>query len=88
MGSKARTLGKSLNLSEHLFPNYKEEMDNIIVPAGNSLAVQWLRLRASTSGDTGSIPGKETKIPRGKWCSQKENEQIKNNDSACLSGLW
>ena len=28
-----------------------------------SLAVQWLRLRASTAGGTDSIPGQGTKIP-------------------------
>ena len=30
---------------------------------GISLAVQWLRLRASTAGGTVSIPGQGTKIP-------------------------
>ena len=30
---------------------------------GTSLAVQWLRLRASTAGGVGSIPGRGTKIP-------------------------
>ena len=33
------------------------------VPAGNSPAVQWLGLRASTAGHTGLIPGQGTKIP-------------------------
>ena len=31
--------------------------------AGTSLAVQWLRLHASTAGGVGSIPGPGTKIP-------------------------
>ena len=31
--------------------------------SGTSLVVQWLGLRASTAGDTGSIPGWGTKIP-------------------------
>ena len=31
--------------------------------AGTSLVVQWLRLRASTAGGTGLIPGWGTKIP-------------------------
>ena len=31
---------------------------------GNSLAVHWLGLCASTAGGTGSIPGQGTKIPR------------------------
>ena len=30
---------------------------------GNPLAVQWLRLRASSAGGVGSIPGWGTKIP-------------------------
>ena len=36
---------------------------------GNSLAVQWLGLCASTAGGTGSIPGRGTKILHGvsKW---------------------
>ena len=29
-----------------------------------ALLVQWLRLRTSTAGGTGSIPGRGTKIPR------------------------
>ena len=32
-----------------------------------SPVVQWLRLCASNAGDTGSIPGDETKIPRVVW---------------------
>ena len=32
-------------------------------PPGTSLAVQWLRLCASTTGDTGLIPCQGTKIP-------------------------
>ena len=30
---------------------------------GTSLAVQWLKLHASTAGGTGSIPGQGTVIP-------------------------
>ena len=30
---------------------------------GTSLAVQWLRLQASTEGGAGSIPGRGTQIP-------------------------
>ena len=32
---------------------------------GASLAVQWLRLQASSAGGTGSVPGQGTKIPPG-----------------------
>ena len=35
---------------------------NIKINYGTSLVVQWLRLRASTAGGMGSIPGQGTKI--------------------------
>ena len=35
---------------------------NLKFMLGNSLAVQWLRLRASTAGGMGSIPGRGIKI--------------------------
>ena len=41
---------------------------------GTSLAVQWLRLRTSTTGGTGLIPGQGTKIPHAAWCSQKKRK--------------
>ena len=34
---------------------------------GTSLVVQWLRLRASTTGGTGLLPGQGTKIPHAAW---------------------
>ena len=42
---------------------------------GTSLVVQWLRLLASTAGDTGSIPGPGTKIPYAMQCSQKKKKK-------------
>ena len=36
-----------------------------------SLVVQWLRLRASTAGGTGSVPGWGTKISHAVWGSEK-----------------
>ena len=42
---------------------------------GNSLAIQWLGLRASTAGGMGSIPGQETKIPQATWRGQKETHK-------------
>ena len=39
---------------------------------GNSLAVQWLGLRASTAGGRGSIPGRGTKIPHAAWQKKKK----------------
>ena len=48
---------------------------------GTSLAVQWLRLHASTAGGMGSIPGQGTKFPtcmlRGAAKKKKKNLSIK-----------
>ena len=43
-----------------------------LIILGSSLAVQWLRLRASTAGGAGLIPGQGTKIPHAVWHSQKK----------------
>ena len=42
-----------------------------------SLAVQWLRLHASTARGTGSIPGRGTKIPHAMQCSQQLKKKKK-----------
>ena len=39
-----------------------------------SLAVQWLRLRASTAEGAGSIPSQGPKIPHAKGQSQKKKK--------------
>ena len=44
---------------------------------GNSLVVQWLGLHTSTAGGPGSIPGRETKIPKAVWRSQKKKKSWK-----------
>ena len=44
-------------------------------PTGTSLAVQWLRLHASTAWGTGSFPGQGTKIPQAAWPSQKKKKK-------------
>ena len=44
---------------------------------GNSLAVQWLGLQASTAGNTGSVPGWGTKIPHAMWQPKTEKEKKK-----------
>ena len=41
-----------------------------MVTFGNSLVVQWLRFYAFIAKSIGSIPGKGTKIPQAKQCSQ------------------
>ena len=43
--------------------------------SGTFLAVQWLRLHASTEGVTGSIPGWGSKIPQAVQCGQKKKER-------------
>ena len=37
---------------------------------GNSLAVQWLGLHASTAGGTGLIPGQGAKVLHAAWHGQ------------------
>ena len=47
---------------------FRERLD------GTSLAVQWLRLRTSNAGVTGSIPGWGSKILRAAQRGQKQRE--------------
>ena len=42
---------------------------------GNSLAVQWLGLHASTAGGMRSIPGQGTKILQAVRCGQKKKKK-------------
>ena len=42
----------------------------------SSLAVQWLRLHASSAGGMGSIPGWRTKIPHATWWPKKNNNKV------------
>ena len=52
---------------------------------GNSLTVQWLGLRASTAGGTGSIPGWEgDKIAQAAQCRRKK----KKNTQRVKKALW
>ena len=41
----------------------------------NSLAVQWLGLRAFTAEGADSIPGRGTKIPQATWRSQQKRKK-------------
>ena len=61
-------------------------------PMGTSLAVQWLRLHASTAGGTGLISGLGTEIPHAEWSGQnkqtnrmKLKKKIKNKNHLWLS---
>ena len=49
---------------------------------GTSLAVQCLRLCASTAGGIGSIPGWGTKIPHAAWHGQKIYILLKDTKKA------
>ena len=48
---------------------------------GTFLAVQWLRLWASTAVGEGSVSGQGTKIPYATWCVQKKKNQNSNNNT-------
>ena len=43
---------------------------------GTSLAAQWLRLRASTAGGLGSIPGQGTKMLQAMLFRQKKKKNL------------
>ena len=43
---------------------------------GNSLAVQWLGLHASTAGGAGSIPDRGTKILQAAQRAHKKEKQL------------
>ena len=45
------------------------------ISLGTSLIVQWLRLRPSNAGGTGSIPGQGTKIPHAVSAAIKKKER-------------
>lgn len=49
-----------------------------------SLAVQRLRLQASTAWGTGSNPGQETKIPYATWPGQKKSKNLKKKKKGNL----
>ena len=61
-------VGSELRLSAFEF-----QFQNELI--GNSLAVQWLGLLASTAGGLGLIPGRGTKIPQAARCGQKKKKQ-------------
>ena len=44
-------------------------------PSGNSLAVQWVRVCASTAGGEGTIPGWGTMILHAAQCGQKKKRE-------------
>ena len=48
---------------------------------GNSWAIQWLGLYASTAEGKGLIPGQRTKIPQAAWHGQKKPNKT---GSVCL----
>ena len=48
-----------------------------MINTGNSLAVQWLGLCASTAGGNGSIPGRGTKIQHASQWPKKTKKNYK-----------
>ena len=50
---------------------------------GNSLAVKWLGLSASTAGALSSIPGQGTKIWQAKWPKMKQQQKMVGYMDTC-----
>ena len=59
----------------------KTEKEKKMCMSGNSLAFQWLGLRALMAEGPGSTPGRGTKIPQAAWCDQK---QKKKKEKMCM----
>ena len=55
---------------------------------GTSLAVQWLGLRTSTAGGTGSITGWGTKIPQAVGCDEKNKIRKKKKEKEKCRSCW
>ena len=54
------------------------------IQLGTSLAVQWLRLHASTAGGADSIPDWGTKFLHAAWCGQKKKKiQLGAQETKC-----
>ena len=75
-------------VASFLFSLYKKNLYTEVVghlpltsSESTSLAVQWLRLRASAAGGAGSIPGQEARIPHALGLGQK------NPPKSALNGL-
>ena len=82
--------GNFLNLIKNMYrkptgkitPNGKK-LDTF----GNSLALQWLGLHASTAGGTGSIPGWGTKILEGGGGEETRCSPAKIRNKASMSPI-
>ena len=68
----------SLTIKENLAESESTDM-------GTSLAVQWLRLCASTAGAVGLIPGWGTKIPRAAQCGPTKKKKKRRINRYLLS---
>ena len=75
-GCKESDMIERLNWSE-LYCYWLNIIENKL--DGTSLVIQYWRLRASTSGGTGLIPGLGTKIPQPAWHSQKKEKKMSEN---------
>ena len=57
------------------FKNLFQEVIHRKFWRGLFLAIQWLRLGASTVSGSHSVPGQGIKIPQAVWCSQKKKNE-------------
>ena len=62
----------ALAVGQPSFPPPRARSQGFKNENGTSLAVQWLRFCASTTGDGGSVPGQGTKIPHATQGGQKK----------------
>ena len=75
VGQPGKSLWRTINLrtTDTLLNNLNSTLKKI--PAGTSVAIQWLRLHVPNAGGTGLIPGQGTEIPHQELKSSKEKLQ-------------
>ena len=75
------TVGGNVNWCSYYGKQYGSSLKKLKI--GDFLTVQWLRLRASTAGGAGLIPGQGTKIPHAMQ-SKKEKKKAKTKNRATI----
>ena len=66
---------KGTEMTHHFIVDFQNDHQKL-VSTGTSLAVQYLRLRASNAGGEGSIPSQGTNIPLARLNGKKKKKKV------------